>query len=43
MHSLASHPLEYELGLAPEETIKLAFAAEFGFRMEPGVERWPPS
>ena len=43
MHSLASHPLEDELGLAPEQTIKLAFAAEFGFRMEPGVVRWPPS
>ena len=41
MRSLASHPLEHELGLAPEQTIKLAFAAEFGFRMEPGVVRWP--
>jgi hypothetical protein len=38
---LASHPLEDELGLAPAQTIKLAFAAEFGFRMEPGVVRWP--
>ena len=28
-------------GLAPEQTIRLAFAAEFGFRMEPGVVRWP--
>jgi uncharacterized protein with NAD-binding domain and iron-sulfur cluster len=43
MNSLASHPLEDELGLAPEQTIKLAFAAEFGFRMDPGVVRWPPS
>jgi hypothetical protein len=38
---LASHPLEDELGLAPTQTIKLAFAAEFGFRMEPGVVCWP--
>lgn len=41
MSSLASHPLEDELGLAPEQTIKLAFSAEFGFRMEAGVVRWP--
>ena len=41
MSSLASHPLEDELGLAPEQTIKLAFAAEFGFRMEAGLVRWP--
>jgi hypothetical protein len=39
--SLESQPLEAELGLAPEQTIGLAFAAEFGFRMEPGVIRWP--
>jgi uncharacterized protein with NAD-binding domain and iron-sulfur cluster len=38
---LASHPLEDELGLATEQTVRLAFAAEFGFRMEPGVVRWP--
>ena len=38
--SLESHPLEDELGLAPEQTIHRAFAAEFGFRMEPGVVRW---
>ena len=38
---LASQPLEDELGLSPEQTIKLAYAAEFGFRMEPGVVRWP--
>ena len=36
-----SHPLEDELGLAPAQTIRRAFAAEFGFRMEPGVVRWP--
>jgi uncharacterized protein with NAD-binding domain and iron-sulfur cluster len=41
MRSLESHPLEDELGLAPQQTIRLAFAAEFGFRMEPGVVRWP--
>ena len=34
---LASHPLEAELGLAGEQTVRLAFAAEFGFRMESGV------
>ena len=38
---LASHPLEDELGLAPQQTITRAFAAEFGFRMESGVVRWP--
>jgi hypothetical protein len=38
---LASHPVEDELGLATEQTVRLAFAAEFGFRMEPGVVRWP--
>ena len=41
MNRLASHPLGDELGLAPEQTVRLAFAAEFGFRMEPGVVRWP--
>ena len=41
VRSLASHPLEDELGLLPEQTIRLAFAAEFGFRMDPGVVRWP--
>jgi hypothetical protein len=41
VNQLASHPLADELGLAPEQTIRLAFAAEFGFRMEPGVVRWP--
>jgi uncharacterized protein with NAD-binding domain and iron-sulfur cluster len=39
--SLESHPLEDELGLEPEQTIHRAFAAEFGFRMEAGVVRWP--
>jgi uncharacterized protein with NAD-binding domain and iron-sulfur cluster len=38
---LASHPLEDELGLAGEQTVRLAFAAEFGFHMEAGVVRWP--
>ena len=38
---LASHPLEEELGVAPQQTVRLAFVAEFGFRMEPGVVRWP--
>jgi uncharacterized protein with NAD-binding domain and iron-sulfur cluster len=37
---LASHPLEDELGLATEQTVRLAFAAEFGFRMESGRVRW---
>ena len=39
--SLESHPLEDELGIAPTQTIERAFAAEFGFRMEAGVVRWP--
>jgi hypothetical protein len=38
---LASHPLQDELGLPLEHTIRLAFTAEFGFRMEAGVVRWP--
>jgi hypothetical protein len=38
---LASHPLEEELGLMDHQTIRLAFAAEFGFRMEAGEVRWP--
>ncbi len=40
---LASHPLEAELGLAGQQTVRLAFAAEFGFRMEAGVVQWPPA
>jgi hypothetical protein len=38
---MESHPLHDELGLPSEQSIALAFAAEFGFRMEPGVVRWP--
>lgn len=38
---LATHPLGDELGLAPNQSVRLAFAAEFGFRMDPGVVRWP--
>ncbi|HET7047391.1 MAG TPA: FAD-dependent oxidoreductase [Solirubrobacteraceae bacterium] len=38
---LASHPLADDLGLASAHTVSRAFAAEFGFRMEPGVIRWP--
>jgi hypothetical protein len=41
INQLASHPLADDLGLAPEHTVSRAFAAEFGFRMEPGVIRWP--
>jgi hypothetical protein len=41
INQLASHPLADDLGLESEHTISLAFAAEFGFRMEPGVVRWP--
>jgi uncharacterized protein with NAD-binding domain and iron-sulfur cluster len=41
VESLASHPLEDELGLVGEQTVKRAFVAEFGFRMEPGTVRWP--
>ena len=40
VNQLASHPLGDELGLVPEQTVRLAFAAEFGFRMEPGVVCW---
>jgi uncharacterized protein with NAD-binding domain and iron-sulfur cluster len=38
--SLASHPLQEELGLQAEQTIRLAFVAEFGFRMDPGTVVW---
>jgi hypothetical protein len=41
INQLASHPLADDLGLASEHAVSLAFAAEFGFRMEPGVIRWP--
>jgi uncharacterized protein with NAD-binding domain and iron-sulfur cluster len=41
INQLASHPLADDLGLASEHAISLGFAAEFGFRMEPGVIRWP--
>jgi hypothetical protein len=41
INELDSHPLGEELGLALEQTVKLAFVAQFGFRMEPGVVRWP--
>jgi hypothetical protein len=41
INQLASHPLADDLGLASEHTVSHAFAAEFGFRMEPGVIRWP--
>jgi hypothetical protein len=39
---LDTHPLEDELGLAGDQTVHLAFVSEFGFRMEPGVVKWPP-
>ena len=41
INQLDSHPLADDLGLGPEHNVSLAFAAEFGFRMEPGVVRWP--
>jgi uncharacterized protein with NAD-binding domain and iron-sulfur cluster len=41
VNPLASHPLEDELGLRPDQTITLAFGAEFGFRMDAGTVRWP--
>ena len=41
INQLASHPLADDLGLAADHMVSLAFAAEFGFRMEPGVVRWP--
>jgi hypothetical protein len=41
VNKLVSHPLEDELGFALEQTVRLAFVAEFGFRMEPGLVSWP--
>jgi hypothetical protein len=41
IEQLASHPLEDELGLTSGQTVRLAFVSEFGFRMDPGVVRWP--
>jgi uncharacterized protein with NAD-binding domain and iron-sulfur cluster len=39
VNQLDSHPLEDELGVTAQ-TIRLAFVAEFGFRMDPGLVRW---
>jgi hypothetical protein len=39
MNELPTHPLREELGLV-DQTVRLAFAAEFGFRMDPGTVRW---
>ena len=39
VEQLASHPLADELGVA-SQTTRLAFAADFGFRMDPGQVRW---
>ena len=41
VETLASHPLQDDLGLVPQQTIRWAFAAEFGFRMDSGAVRWP--
>ncbi len=41
IEQLASHPLEDELGLTTDQTVRLAFVSEFGFRMDSGVVRWP--
>jgi hypothetical protein len=41
INELDSHPLAADLGLSSKYDISLAVAAEFGFRMEPGVIRWP--
>jgi uncharacterized protein with NAD-binding domain and iron-sulfur cluster len=41
IEELASHPLQAELGLDSPQTIGRAFVAEFGFRMEAGLVRWP--
>jgi uncharacterized protein with NAD-binding domain and iron-sulfur cluster len=41
INPLVTHPLNEELGLATSQTVRLAFVAEFGFRMEAGVIRWP--
>jgi uncharacterized protein with NAD-binding domain and iron-sulfur cluster len=42
LEPLDSHPIEAELGLEGNQTIRLAFVSDFGFRMEAGVVRWPP-
>jgi hypothetical protein len=39
--TLASHPIENDLGMALDQTIRVAFVSEFGFRMEAGTVRWP--
>ena len=39
--ALASHPIENDLGMALDQTIRVAFVSEFGFRMEAGTVRWP--
>jgi hypothetical protein len=39
--ALASHPIENDLGMALDQTIRVAFVSEFGFRMESGMVRWP--
>jgi uncharacterized protein with NAD-binding domain and iron-sulfur cluster len=41
IESLESQPLADELGIDLRQTTRLAFAAEFGFRMESGVVVWP--
>jgi hypothetical protein len=41
IESLASQPLEADLGMVREQDIRHGFAAQFGFRMEPGEIRWP--
>ena len=41
INPLVTHPLNEELGLVRFQTVRLAFVAEFGFRMEAGVIRWP--
>jgi hypothetical protein len=38
---LASHPIESDLGLALNQTIRIGFVCEFGFRMDAGMVRWP--
>jgi uncharacterized protein with NAD-binding domain and iron-sulfur cluster len=41
INRLATQPLEADLGLELRQQTRLAFGAEFGFRMEPGRVVWP--
>ena len=42
INELVTQPLQAELGIDPQQRVRLGFAAEFGFRMEQGQVLWPP-